>query len=210
MIVGIVRVDGGIVPLEEFRAAPTPAVAISAFCAEYTPPLSESDYLGIDTGWTSVQAAAAGSVWAWSFGPSVLVELAAPSPDYRLSVEVVAIDPQVVTSGTWTPIGGVVLTPAIHGDLQSISAAMTGEALVSGSAELRVTEANGMGVVVDMTPTPLPLADTAGVYATWALATTVSPSPGQNTYRVEARVIGAAPGITASVRFASMALAVDE
>ena len=89
----------------------------------------------------------------------------------------------------------------------AIAAAMTGEALVSGSAELRVTETDAAGVVVDMTPTPLPLADTAGVYTTWALVTTVPPRAGRNTYRVEARV--AASGDSAALRFASMALAVS-
>jgi hypothetical protein len=196
----------GIVPLEEFRIAANPAAAVAAFCAEYTPPLSEGDYLGIDTGWASVQTPADGYVWAWDFDASALVEKAAPSPEYRLSVEVVAIDPKVVTSATWEPIGGVVLTPAVHGDLASISAAMTGEAMVSGSAELRVTET--AAAVVDMTPTPLLLADTAGAYETWSLTTTVSPSAGQNTYRVECRVIGGSD--SASVRFASMALAVDD
>ncbi len=208
MIAGIVRIDAGIVPLEEFRIAATPAAAVAAFCGEYDPPLSEGDYLGINTGWASAQRAAEGYVWAWNFASSALVEMRSPSPEYRLSVEVVAIDPKVVITSTWEPIGGVVLTPAVHGDLASISAAMTGEALVVGNAELRVTETDAAGAIVDMTPTPLPLADTAGEYETWSLATTVPPSAGQNTYRVECRVIGGSD--SASVRFASMALAVDD
>ena len=207
MIVGIVKVGPGIVSLEEFRESIDPAAAVAAFCTEYTPPLDEADYLGIDTGWSAVQSAADSYVWAWDFALSALVQKAAPSPEYRLSVEVVAIEPQVVTVSTWAPIGGVVLTPSVHGDLASIAAAMTGEALVSGSAELRVTETDSSGVVVDMTPTPLPLADTAGAYITWALTTTVPPSAGRNTYRVEARVIGGSD--SASLRFASMALAVS-
>ena len=208
MIAGIVRIDAGIVPLEEFRIAATPAAAVAEFCGEYAPPLSEGDYLGIDTGWASVQTPADGYVWAWDFDTSAIVEMRSPSPEYRLSVEVVAIDPKVVTSGTWEPIGGVVLTPAVHGDLASISAAMTGEALVVGNAELRVTETDAAGAIVDMTPTPLPLADTAGAYEMWALVTTIPPSGGQNTYRVECRVVGGSD--SASVRFASMALAVDD
>jgi hypothetical protein len=207
MIAGIVKIDAGIVPLEEFRIAANPVAATAAFCGEYTPPFNGADYLGIDTGWASVQRAADGYVWAWDFASSALVEMRSPSPEYRLSVEVVAIDPKVVTAAAWKPIGGVVLTPAVHGDLASISAAMTGEALVVGNAELRVTETDAAGAIVDMTPTPLPLADTAGEYETWSLVTTVPPSAGQNTYRVEARAIGGSD--SASVRFASMALAVD-
>jgi hypothetical protein len=208
MIAGIAKVGAGVVALEEFREGSDPAAAVAAFCAEYSPPLAEAAYLGIDTGWPAVQSAADGYVWAWDFDLSALVQKAAPSPEYRLSVEVVSITPQVVTASTWTPIGGVVLTPSVHGDLASIAAAMTGEALVSGSAELRVTETDAAGVVVDMTPTPLPLADTAGAYITWALTTTVPPRDGRHTYRVEARVV--ASGDSASMRFASMALAVDE
>lgn len=206
MIVGIAKVGAGIVALEEFRQGSDPAAVVAAFCAEYSPPLAEAAYLGIDTGWSAVQSTADGYVWAWDFDLSTLVQKAAPSPEYRLSVEVVAIEPQVVTVSTWAPIGGVVLTPAVHGDLASIAAAMTGEALVSGAAELRVTETDSSGVVVDMTPTPLPLPDTAGVYTTWALTTTVPPRDGRHTYRVEARVIGGSD--SASLRFASMALAV--
>ena len=207
MIVGIVKVGPGIVALEEFRESASPSAAVTAFCSEYTPPLVEADYLGVDTGWSSVQSAADGYVWAWDFDLSTLVQLATPSVEYLLSVEVVSITPQVVTATTWTPIGGVVLTPSVHGDLAAVAAAMTGEALVGGSVELRVTETDSLGVVVDMTPTPLPLADTAGVYITWALVTTVPPSAGRNTYRVEARVV--ASGDSASLRFASMALAVS-
>jgi len=208
MIAGIVKIDAGVVPVEEFRIAANPAAAVAEFCGEYTPPFDVADYLGIDPGWTVVPDAAAGYVWAWNFDTAALVEMRSPSPEYRLSVEVVAIDPKVVTGATWKPIGGVVLTPAVHGDLASISAAMTGEAMVSGSAELRVTETDAAGAVADMTPTPLLLADTAGAYETWALTTTIPPSAGQNTYRVECRVIGGSD--SASVRFASMALAVDD
>jgi len=204
VIVGIVRVDAGIVALEEFRIAATPAAAVDAFVSEYAAPPPASDYLGIDTGWAYVHTPSAGYVWAWDSDASALVEKRAPSPEYRLSVEVVAIEPAVVTSSAWVSIGGVVLTPSAHGDLSAISAAMTGEALVSGSADLRVTETDAAGTVLDMTPTPIPLADTAGEWVTWALATTVEPSAGQNTYRVEVRAVG-----SASVRFASMALAVD-
>ena len=98
------------------------------------------------------------------------------------------------------------LTPSMHGDLETVLAALTCEALVSGIAELRVTETNSLGVVVDMLPVPLPLTDTAGEYVTTSLATTVPPSTGQNTYRVEARV--ATVGDSISVRFVTMALAV--
>ena len=77
MIAGIVRIDVGIVPLEEFRIAATPAAAVTTFCGEYTPPLSEGDYLGIDTGWASVQRPADGYVWAWDFDLSLLVQVLA-------------------------------------------------------------------------------------------------------------------------------------
>lgn len=208
MIVGIAKIGPGVVALEEFRSGMTsPTEAVSLFCSEHESPPPESDFLGIDTGWESVQRPADGYVWAWDFDSHSLVELASPSPEYRLSVEVVAIDPKVVDSQTWSAIGGVVLTPEIHGDLARISAAMTGEAMVIGSAELRVTETDHAGSVVDMTPTPLTVLDTGGAYQTWSLVTQVPPAAGQNTYRVEARAVG--PTAQASVRFASMVLVID-
>ncbi len=51
MIVGIVKDGSGEIPLEEFRGADDTDAAVSAFCADHTPPLTPSDYVGIDTGW---------------------------------------------------------------------------------------------------------------------------------------------------------------
>ena len=70
MIVGIVKVGPGAVPLEEFREAASTAAAVSAFCAEHSPPLTESDYLGVDGSAVSLQKA-----WAWDFGASALIEI---------------------------------------------------------------------------------------------------------------------------------------
>lgn len=207
MIVAIIKIDAG-GPLEEFRIAPAPADAVAAFCGEYVPPLDEADYLGVDTGWPSVQIPADGYAWAWDFGERALAQIPAPSPDYRLSVQVLSgAAPAVVASTTWETVGGVILTPAAHGDLAHVSAAMTGEAQISGSVEVRVVETDEAGAEVDLTPAPLLLGDTAGAYEMWALQTVVAPRPGRNRYTVQVRAVSA--GDSASVRFASMALVVD-
>lgn len=207
MIVAIIKIDAG-GPLEEFRIAPAPADAVAAFCGEYVPPLDEADYLGIDTGWPSVQIPADGYAWAWDFGAGALVQIPAPSPDYRLSVQVLSgAAPAVVASTTWETVGGVILTPAAHGELAHVSAAMTGEAQISGSVEVRVVETDEAGTEIDLTPAPLLLGDTAGVYEMWALQTVVAPRGGRNRYTVQVRASSA--GDSASVRFASMALVVD-
>ena len=206
MIAGIVRIDAGIVPLEEFRIAATPAAAVTTFCAEYTPPLSEGDYLGIDTGWASVQAPADGYVWAWDFGTSALVQKRSPSLEYRLSVQVLG-QPWLVSSTAWETVGAVTLDPSPHGDLAQIAASVAGEALVAGTAEIRVVEVDAVGVEVDMMPAPLPLSDTGGGYVYWQAITTVSPRAGHNRYEVQARV--GTLGDSASVRFTSMALVID-
>ena len=205
MIAGIVRIDVGIVPLEEFRAA-TPAAAVTTFCSEYTPPLSEADYLGIDTGWASVQAPADGYVWAWDFATSALVQKRSPSLEYRLSVQVLG-QPWLVSSTAWETVGAVTLDPSPHGDLAQIAASVAGEALVAGTAEIRVVEVDTAGVVVDMMPAPLPIPDTGGGYDYWQAITTVSPRAGHNRYEVQARV--GTLGDSASVRFTSMALVID-
>ena len=56
MIVAIVKASPstGQVAIEELRVAASVAAAVSAFVAEYSPPLSAGDYLGHDTGWSSV------------------------------------------------------------------------------------------------------------------------------------------------------------
>ena len=208
MIVGIVKIDAGAVPLEEFRIGASAADAVAAFCGEYVPPLAVADYLGVDTGWVSVKIPADGYAWAWDFGASALVQIPSPSPDYRLSVQVLSgADPAVVTATTWETVGGVVLTPAAHGELAHVSAAMTGEAQISGSVEVRVVETDEAGAEIDLTPAPLLLGDTAGVYEMWALQTVVAPRGGRNRYTVQVRAVSA--GDSASVRFASMALVVD-
>ncbi len=206
MIAGIVRIDAGIVPLEEFRIAATPAAAVTTFCSEYDPPLSEGDYLGIDTGWASVQTPADGYVWAWDFASSTLVEKRAPALEYRLSVQVLG-QPWLVSSTTWETVGAVTLDPSPHGDLGQIAASVAGEALVVGTAEIRVVEVDASGVEVDMMPAPLPLSDTGGGYEYWQAITTVPPRAGHNRYEVQARV--GTLGDSASVRFTSMALVID-
>lgn len=203
MMVGIVSIGPGIVPLAGFQPAADPASGVIAFCAGVDDPAL---FHGFDTGWSVIPDADTGYVWAWDFGTAALVQLYRPSLDYRLASQVVGIDPKTTTSTAWEAVGGVVLTPSMHGDLATVLAALTCETLVSGIAELRVTETDSLGAVVDMLPVPLPLTDTAGGYVTRSLATTVSPSAGQNTYRVEARV--ATVGDSISVRFVTMALAV--
>ena len=207
MIVGIVKIDAGIVPLEEFRIAANPAAATAAFCGEYTPPFDIADYLGIDTGWASVQRAADGYVWAWDFASSALVEMRSPSLEYRLSVQVLG-QPWLVSATTWETVGGVTLDPSPHGDLGQIAASLAGEALIAGTAEIRVVEFDAAGVAANMMPTPLPLPDTGGGYQYWQAITTVPPRAGHNRYEVQARV--GTLGDSASVRFTSMALVVDD
>ncbi len=206
MIIGVARIGPGIVPLEEWRDAQDAAAAVGAFCARHQTPKNPADYIGIDPGWASVQRPSDGYVWAWDFDLATLVQARSPSLEYRLSVQVRG-EAQLVITTDWETVGGVVTTPALQGDLAKISAAMTGQALVSGTAEIRIIETDDLGVVVDMMPTPLPLADSGGGYQTWVAASTVPPSSGRNTYEVQARI--GAPGDSASVRFTSMALVVD-
>ena len=77
MIVGIVKVGPGIVPLEEFREGASTAAAVAEFCGEYSPPFTEADYLGIDSGWTAPTPELL-KQWAWDFDTSALVEIVAP------------------------------------------------------------------------------------------------------------------------------------
>lgn len=75
MIVGLVKLGAGIVPFEEFRNVESTAVAVADFCTEYTPPLSESDYRGIDMNWPRSKACESGYAWAWDFDKSELAQI---------------------------------------------------------------------------------------------------------------------------------------
>jgi len=70
MIVGIVRVDTGVVPLEEFRPAEDTSTAVTDFCSSNTPSLDPNDYLGVDGSGVDLSKS-----WAWDFGPGSLVEV---------------------------------------------------------------------------------------------------------------------------------------
>lgn len=74
MIIAIASSAGGLQPVEEFRDAATPADAVAAFCAEYTPPRDPADYLGEPTGWAA-GAAQLGRSWAWDSAALDLVEV---------------------------------------------------------------------------------------------------------------------------------------
>ena len=74
MIIAIVSSAGGLQPVEEFRDAATPADAVAAFCAEYTPPRDPADYLGEPTGWAA-GATQLGRSWAWDSAALDLVEV---------------------------------------------------------------------------------------------------------------------------------------
>jgi len=125
--------------------------------------------------------------------------------DYRLSVQVTG-DARLVADTDWVTCGGVVTDPSAQGDVASIVGSISGEALVSGSAEIRMIETNGEGVVVDLMPNPLTLPDSGGGYAPWTTLTTEAPRAGRNTYEMQARV--GADGDTASLRWVSIALVV--
>lgn len=62
MIVGIIKIGAGLVALEEFRAAENEAAAVSEFCTECTPPLTNSDYMGVNGDSLDLQ-----SSWGWDF-----------------------------------------------------------------------------------------------------------------------------------------------
>jgi len=74
VIIAIASSAGGLQPVEEFRAAATPADAVAAFCGEYTPPRDPADYLGEPTGWAA-GAAQLGRSWAWDSAALDLVEV---------------------------------------------------------------------------------------------------------------------------------------
>lgn len=76
-IYGVVKIAPGVVPLEEWRQAATADHAVADFCAAHQTPRAPADYLGIDPGWSAVQWAAEGYVWAWDFDLSLLVQVLA-------------------------------------------------------------------------------------------------------------------------------------
>jgi len=70
MIVGIVLIDTGLIPLQEFRTAVDEATGVTDFCNSYTPALNPIDYLGIDSDLIDLQLS-----WAWDFASTALVEI---------------------------------------------------------------------------------------------------------------------------------------
>ncbi len=96
MIIAIVAAGTGVVPIEEFRVAPSTGEAVTVFVEEYTPSKDPAGYIGHDTGWASVQKPAVGNIWGYNYNadPPVLVEIAASiaSPvdetvaDYKIKV----------------------------------------------------------------------------------------------------------------------------
>jgi len=78
MIVAIMRVGTGKVVVQEFREAASESDAVTAFCNEYSPPKTPSDYLGYDTGWSSYTPPSAGNYWAYDYASAGLVESPIP------------------------------------------------------------------------------------------------------------------------------------
>ena len=74
MIVAIIKQGSGVKDVEEFREAASEAAAVTAFCGEYSPPKTEGDYVGVDTGWGSYQAPAAGKRWSYDHDTPALVQ----------------------------------------------------------------------------------------------------------------------------------------
>jgi len=70
MIVGIVLINTGLTPLQEFRTAVDEATGVADFCNSYTPPLDPLDYLGINSDLIDLQL-----LWAWDFASTALVEI---------------------------------------------------------------------------------------------------------------------------------------
>lgn len=62
MIVAIIKTETGLSAVQEFRTALDEATAVSDFCNEYTPPLTDSDYLGVNGDSTDLQIN-----WGWDF-----------------------------------------------------------------------------------------------------------------------------------------------
>lgn len=88
MIVAIIKNGTEKIPVQEFRVAASTAAAVTAFCNEYTPPKSSSDYTGYDTGWGSVQSPDQGKYWAYDFSFPGLVQVEIPSVDSGTAMEV--------------------------------------------------------------------------------------------------------------------------
>lgn len=75
MIIAIAPAGTGQVKVEEFREAETSQDAVDAFVGEYTPPLQATDFVGHDTGWSSVQKPSTGNQWCYDHATASLVEV---------------------------------------------------------------------------------------------------------------------------------------
>jgi hypothetical protein len=80
MIVAIVNqtVPVGKVAFVAFVQAISAVAGRDAYVAGFTPPLPATNWLGIDTGWASVQSPLPGRTWAWDFGTSAIVQISNP------------------------------------------------------------------------------------------------------------------------------------
>lgn len=116
------------------------------------------------------------------------------------------IDDEILLVGSdWSDLAGVVSNPAFFStDVASMVGKIIGAMLVTGTgAQLRLIETAPDKSVVDMTPTPYDLLDTAGAYVAQSFMTQVAPRPTSNIYTLQGK-LGLAT--LAAIKFTSLTL----
>lgn len=202
MLVAIIdqTTPSGKVKVREVRQGVSEAAVITAFVADYTPPLTPGDWLGYDTGWGSYQYPAAGKFWAYDFDTPGLVQEDLPIIPIFHASSMLRSDELAITatSPSWDTVGGVIANPQFFiptlGDILGTTVAEA--KCVDGPVELRLFE-NGVGISAIFS-----LADTADVWANFSFDTTSDPATGRNRYELGARL--GAGTTSATVRYASL------
>lgn len=112
-----------------------------------------------------------------------------------------------IMSPGWDDVDGVVSNPQFFANNLSL---VLGRCIglyksdtVGGTPQLRVVERLGTDDTETVLSDPFDLADTAGVFKTFAFYTNVTPSEGQNQYILQGQLNG---GASASVKFVSLSL----